>query len=164
MLSGLFRQFLWRFVALFRLFWRFFGDFWCFPGFFHDSSSKCKTHTWPESGKQKIVIVQVWQLWNQNWRKYENCKIITGSSLTIVKSVWTHVWHIKNLKWISKWISTEKELNFVVAEFDNSLTKSNSASMPFQALKVEKHDKRKLMLHSIKAKQICSTFIFRNYY
>ena len=42
------------------------------------------------------------------------------------------------------------------AELNNSEIKLNSASRSFQALKLEKCDKRYLMLHSIEAKWIWS--------
>ena len=61
----------------------------------------------------------------------------------------------------------EKRAGNIKAEITNSITKLNSASRPFQALKLERHDKQNLMLHSIEAIQICSfssTFIFSNYY
>ena len=44
----------------------------------------------------------------------------------------------------------------VVVELTNSRTKLNSASRPFQVVKLEWHDGRILMLHSITATSSCS--------
>ena len=44
-----------------------------------------------------------------------------GPSLTIVKSVWTHVWHLKILIWSSAWNSTDKELHLEVHSIDSYL-------------------------------------------
>ena len=55
----------------------------------------------------------------------------------------------------------------LAAELTNSTTKMNSASRPFQGAKLEQHDKRNIMLHSVKTIRICSfcsRFKFRNYY
>ena len=61
----------------------------------------------------------------------------------------------------------EIDVEIVEAEFTNSITKLNSASRPFQALKLEWHDKQYLMLHAIEAIRIfslCATFVISKFY
>ena len=61
----------------------------------------------------------------------------------------------------------EKRAGNVVVELTNSITKLNRASRPFQALKLDTHEQRNLMLHSTEAIRICSlcsTLIFSSYY
>ena len=60
----------------------------------------------------------------------------------------------------------ENRAGDVIAELTNSMTKLISASRPFQALKLEEHEERHLMLHSTEDIRIWSvsfTFIFSNY-
>ena len=50
----------------------------------------------------------------------------------------------------------ENRAGDVAAELTYSTTKLSCTSRPFQALKLERHDKRNLMLHSFEAIRICS--------
>ena len=61
----------------------------------------------------------------------------------------------------------ENRADDLTAELTNSINKLNSASRPFQALKLKKHGEQNLLLFSTEAIRICSlcsTFIFSSNY